>query len=401
MNTLFLSCLYPKEFEDQIRKSSKIGIDNAANNFQWALLSGLDYYFSKLVVLTQPVIGSYPLRYKKIYLNSDMFSHKEGSKGFLIGFINLPLLKLIFKTFSLAKFLNKNSLLENTNLIIIYSIHTPFLFVASMIKKKYPNIKFCLIVPDLPEYMSESKNLFYLFFKKIDSFLIKKYLKDIDSFVLLTDSMHEMLNVEDRPWVRIEGIYNDLSINQQYDKENFKTILYSGSLASRYGIDILINAFKNIRDDNFRLWICGAGEYQDELEKVIKDDKRIVFFGQIKREDVLVLQRKATVLVNPRTSEGDYTKYSFPSKIIEYLASGTPTIINRLDGIPSEYYNYTFVPHDETSEALMNEILLVCSKSQEELNDFGKRARDFILYSKTAHVQCKKIKEINSIFFAK
>ena len=63
---------------------------------------------------------------------------------------------------------------------------------------------------------------------------------------------------------------------------------------------------------------------------------------------------------------------------MEYLASGTPCIINRLKGIPNEYFDYCFVPKDETLPALIETIIKVCTKEQSELNDFGIRAKNFI-----------------------
>ena len=64
------------------------------------------------------------------------------------------------------------------------------------------------------------------------------------------------------------------------------------------------------------------------------------------------MQHKATILVNPRTSEGEFTKYSFPSKTMEYLLAGKSVVINRIPGIPEEYFNYVYTPKDESIEAL-------------------------------------------------
>ena len=64
------------------------------------------------------------------------------------------------------------------------------------------------------------------------------------------------------------------------------------------------------------------------------------------------MQHKATILVNPRTSEGEFTKYSFPSKTMEYLLAGRCVVVNRLPGIPEEYYQYVYTPQNESVEAL-------------------------------------------------
>ena len=104
-----------------------------------------------------------------------------------------------------------------------------------------------------------------------------------------------------------------------------------------------------------------------------------------------VEQREATVLVNPRTSEGEFTKYSFPSKTMEYLASGTPCIMNKLKGIPQEYFKFIFFPENESVFELSQIIIEICKKEQSELNKIGELAKRFIFENKTPDKQCEKI----------
>ena len=55
-------------------------------------------------------------------------------------------------------------------------------------------------------------------------------------------------------------------------------------------------------------------------------------------------------------------QYSFPSKTMEYLASGTPSIAYKLEGIPSEYYPFIIFPESNDVESLHNSILKVYRK---------------------------------------
>lgn len=391
MNIIFLSGLFPDKLINEIENSSKGVIQYAANTLQCNLIKGL-YQYDKLKIINLPFIGSYPFLYKKSFLSTFNFEHIDGAKDINIGFFNLPVLKLFSRYYGIKRELIKtlSEKAEDTT-IILYSINSPFLQSAVDTKKLFPNIKICLIVPDLPEYMSDSKNIFYRTLKKIDSVIIKKCLKKVDSFVVLTDYMADALNLNSKPWVKIEGIFEPPINNKPIIKEKNITILYTGTLARRYGIMNLINAFTNIKASDYRLWICGEGDTRKEIEKIMNIDKRILYLGQRTHEEALVLQKKATVLINPRTSEGDYTKYSFPSKTMEYLASGTPTIIHRLKGIPEEYFQYCYVAEEENADGLKDTILKVCSKDQLELNEFGRKASNFILEKKNPITQVKKI----------
>ena len=78
----------------------------------------------------------------------------------------------------------------------------------------------------------------------------------------------------------------------------------------------LVQAFENVKGNNIELWICGSGDSEAAIREAASRDSRIKFFGLVDSQTALKMQRQATILVNPRTSEGEYTKYSFPSKTI-------------------------------------------------------------------------------------
>ena len=170
-----------------------------------------------------------------------------------------------------------------------------------------------------------------------------------------------------------------------------KIILYTGTLALRYGVLNLLEAFSRIKDENYRLWICGKGEGENEIKKRSQKDSRIKYFGQVLTDVVRRMQTEATVLINPRTNEGEYTKYSFPSKIIEYFASGTPTIMYKLNGIPEDYFDYCFTIDGETVDDLKKTIIKVCEMNNETLEAVGEKAQNFITEKKNAKFQSQKI----------
>lgn len=393
MNIIFVGSLFPKDREEEIRSRSKASVDYAANNLQWAIIEGLNFYYRNLILLTLPVIGTFPVNYSDFYFKESLFCYKQNKIGTCLGFINLPIIKHFHKEWRLKKTLKKIVHKSTNNTIIIYSIHSPFLKAAIKLKKKNEKIKICLIVPDLPQYMSGSRNPIYLLLKKIDSISINKCLKEIDSFVLLSDFMYEALNVKSRVHTRIEGIFPNNNFQSQDIKKinDIKSILYTGTLDHRYGILNLLNAFSSIQNINCELWICGHGNCKNEIIQRAQHDNRIKYFGIRPHSEILIMQQKATVLVNPRTSEGEFTKYSFPSKTMEYLASGTPCIMHKLPGVPEEYFEYVYLSEKEDAEGLKNTIITVLNKTQNELDEFGKKASEFIIQNKNPIAQVKKI----------
>lgn len=392
-NVFFIGSFYPIDRENEIRSDSKTGLDYAANNFQWALISGLDEFYSNLKLISEPNIGAFPFNYKKLFFRKSIFRHKDNSSDdYCLSFINFPILKLLFKRISLFNFLKNNIDRNNEGTIIIYGLHSPFLNAAVKIKNKNKKIKLCVVVPDLPQFMSENKNFIYLFLKRIDDFFIKKCLKEIDSFVLLNELMVDELKVNNRPWVLIEGIYKVEEKEIIKDsKEKNKTILYTGNLDERYGIKILVDAFSLIQDKSYRLWIRGNGSSLNYVKEKAKTDYRIQYFEQMSKNELSMLQHRATVLINPVPSFQDFTKYFFPSKTMDYLASKTPTIMTKIEGVPKEYFEYVYLIESENAEGVKETIIKVCNKDEKELVEFGKKAANFIIEKKNHIVQAKKV----------
>ena len=391
MEYILLFGLFPENYKSEIEKQSIGNIQYAANALQWSLVRGFDY-FKKVQIINLPYVGSYPNTSKKLYMPTFKFSHIEEANDINVGFLNLQYVKHYFRYLAAKKALNK-SIKDSKNIITIlfYSLNSPFLKAAIDLKKKFDNVKICLIAPDLPEFMSDKMNFSYRVFRFIDSRIIDRHIHEVDSFVFLTDNMAKALQVENKPNVTIEGIFDPLISFQTSRTKQQKTILYTGTLAQRYGILYLLDAFSKISDKEYKLWICGDGDTNEIIKEAAKTDYRILFMGLKPHSEILELQQCATVLVNPRTSEGEFTKYSFPSKTMEYLASGTPTVLFKLEGIPSEYFNHCFVVEAETSEALKNKIIEVCEMDEKIRSDFGFKAKSFIFENKNPKIQCEKI----------
>ena len=126
-------------------------------------------------------------------------------------------------------------------------------------------------------------------------------------------------------------------------------------------------------------------------KKQSKTDSRIIYLGRVDRIEALSLQKNAAVLINPRQNNEEFTKYSFPSKNLEYLSSGVPLIAYKLDGIPDEYDEFYIRPADNSAQALAECIEKVIGMPQEERLAFGKKAQVFVNENKNYIVQTKKI----------
>lgn len=364
-------------------KSKSFYFDYPGNVFQNAVIEGLDS-ISQVTIITAPNIK----RYKGCLLKSSRFSHNGTSEDVCLSELDIPGIKEIISALNFRKRLRK---VRATDAIIIYSTSFPALYAASYLKRKNPSVKIINIITDLPEYMSSGNNFIYRALKSIGIKLYNKYSKNLDGYVLLAPKMIERLPNRNIPWIQLEGIYVSPPNKKTQFTRKDKTILYSGALESKYGIVDLLDAFEMIDDKEYKLYLCGVGTAVETIKERSSKDTRIQYLGQLDHDVVKNLQSQVSLLINPRPSKDDYTMYSFPSKTIEYMASGTPVLMTRLRCLPKEYCQYLYFIEKETPDGIRDKIVSFFDTPKSERNAIGNKASEFILKNKTANVQASRI----------
>lgn len=400
MDVLCLMGLFPKEYESTILKNSKGGVQNAANKFQWAIVNGLDGIENvQFKIVNSLYIGSYPKRYKELKIPSFKFSHSDNAKDINVGFTNLTMLKNYSRYKGIKKQIDewakeKN---EDQKVLLAYAMTSPFVEILNYVKRKYPHIICCLVVPDLPEFMNASsmEKSLYKKAKKLQINHFKRNLKKVDCYVFLTKFMEEWFDWNVKYTV-VEGISSKTKVDLEKPdqiKEKRKSILYAGMIEEKYGVVDLVKAFMRIDNDEWSLELFGNGSSVNTIRELSKNDSRIHLRGLVPNAQVLREQKEVELLVNPRNDTQSFTKYSFPSKVIEYMGSGTPMIGYKLSGMPEEYKKYFYCVNN-TENGLYDTLKMAMELSSKERNEMGVRAQEFIVTKKTAVVQCKKIVEM-------
>ena len=362
MNVLFLGQFYPKGIIENIVEDTrgKVGFSN--HNFEMSLISGFSKHRDvNLRILTAPMVFSFPHNNKNAFIRKVSYIENNYSVN-SIGFCNIAVINKFYQKWVLTKAIIKEIETFGGDEITIV-VNTPSLTLSSALFKSLSDItgkkiKTVLIVPDVPECMIKMsgkmnlKNRIVQLLNKRNAQLSLRY----DKYVYLTEAMNDFYQAKSNDYIVIEGLIDDSKVKIEYTPPKFEgnkeIILYTGTLRRIFGVMNLIEAFKKAEIADAELWICGSGECASEIEQIAKNNASIKFYGLVSSQKALELQSKATILANPRSSEGEYTKYSFPSKTIEYLLAGRTVIMNRLPGVPLEYDNYIEYPDDESIESL-------------------------------------------------
>jgi glycosyltransferase involved in cell wall biosynthesis len=385
LNFHFYNTLCSKKTYDFLFKEHGVNSGNAAQNFFGLIAEGLNVNLNSISVNSVLPINFKEQR-KIFWKSSKEIENNIQFKSF--PFVNLPLFNnLIGSIFIFFELVLKRDFYKSNNIVIVdflrLSINLPVYLVC-----KLRGIRILVIVTDLPGESVKAQNL-------------KSKLRDIFIFsfnysfyVCVTEELNKVVNKKNRPNVIIESFANvkfkELK-NDITEKYSERIIVYAGGLYERYGIKILIEGFKMIEDSRLRLWLFGVGPYINAIKEHSKTDNRIEYKGVIPNEELIQILTKATLLVNPRPSHENFTKYSFPSKNLEYMSVGTPLITAKLPGIPEDHYPYIYFIEDETKTGIYNTLNTILERSDEELHEFGRRCKDFTLNEKNNIIQTKKI----------
>ena len=212
--------------------------------------------------------------------------------------------------------------------------------------------------------------------------------KIADGFGLITEYLQTPMEVGDRPYFVLDVVADEqapLAIGKDRIENVF---LYTGGVYARFNVDTLIDAFSCLPEAT--LWLCGR---QEGMEERLKKSPNVKYFGEVPFEQLQSYREKCSYLISPRQPTGTYTKYSFPSKIAEYLSSGKPTAGYLLEGIGEEYYPYIYPLTGRDAKSLADDLKGLLASDYAALSDRAAEARKFLLTQKTGKAQARKIIE--------
>lgn len=393
MRLFWVSCLCSSSTFDELFKELKNKPEVSIQHYLALLISGLSNNGIKNTTLCDRQISRGNGRlfwrgYKEQDNNDHIIEY--------LPFISIPVVSQIVRFCAVIIKLIGYLLRREKPQLVICDVMRFWVSTPALLFGKIFGVKMVGFAADIPQmYLHQYKgNISWIHSlqRKFYSSITTHY----DAYIELSSYMDEHINPKNRPMIVVEGLVDSTSVVNHQDRQierqtssNNIILMYTGGLYEKYGVKMLIDAVASRKDSKIELWLLGKGELEEYLSTL--NNANIKYFGYCPHDKVVTMQQQADFLINPRFSNEDYTKYSFPSKIMEYLVSGTPVISTRLKGIPDVYFNYIIPIEEETVEGLSVVLDQILQMDTDELNTLGNKGRDFVLKNKNNSVQAKRI----------
>lgn len=297
----------PSTYENQIE-----GCSVAGNRFQNNLISELSIKHTVYVL-------SY-LSYEIDERIVEELQHLSGNTEYIYGRKS--------RVSSLARYRKAvHSKLTQVDQFISYNPSYAWLYEA--VNANNRGVKSILILADYAPSKS-CRGLLHKIYSMVQMHDIKRYKKVVG----LSESSRDIVR-KDQGFVCVEGglARETFDYFSKFKGDSSKKrFMYAGTLKKANGVDLLLNAFLEYNDPESELWITGSGPLKHIIETYSTRDKRIIYFDKLEYPDYLEKLEETTVLINPRNMGFPENTYNFPSKIIEYLATGKTIISTKFPG---------------------------------------------------------------------
>ena len=282
---------------------------------------------------------------------------------------------------------------KNNGFIIVDGTNLIQMLALLHFRKKVKKLALVTDVPNMITVIGHKKmsKIRYFFQLIYDNFTLKVVNK-FDGYIFLTESMNELLNPQKKPYIVIEGSVDTSKVYKQKQPTDTFNVVYAGGLYKSFGIDKLINSFSRFEEnDKIKLFLYGNGPIVENYSKQDYINDKVQYMGVVSSDEIVKIEAEADLLINPRPSNLEFTKYSFPSKTLEYMSSGTAFLTTKLKGIGKEYFKYLLVIDDETEYGIYKSIRNAYLMEQKELTELGNKAKKFVETQKNSYHQCVRL----------
>jgi glycosyltransferase involved in cell wall biosynthesis len=273
--------------------------------------------------------------------------------------------------------------------VLVHGTHTPFM-IAAVLAKIIFRLQIGILLTDQHGNEVKSDGLLGRLSRRIDTLLMSLLLHRFDTYFCLSSTFitkYKLTNALVIPGI-LSNQFKESVLTNKIDKpaDGRFRVVFAGGVTVDNGVDRLIEAVEISSIPNLDVTIYGKGELVQVVKDAASRTQRIAYGGILHGDDLTRALLSADVLINPRPTDNEYAQNSFPSKLIEYLATGVPTLTTSLVSIPEEINDCFFYADGDDAKSLSLALLNLYETSREERLQTGTRAQESVarLYGEEA-----------------
>ena len=357
------------------------------NRFAWSLVRALRANGADVRLISVASVSDYPGNAALLWPLRRF--QQDDVDGLLLPFVNLTILKHVTRWLACWLFAVPELRRHRPDWLLVHGVHSPFLWFA-VAARRLVGFGVAVVLTDPPGVPVATDGRTKNFLRRLDRTVVTGALRRCDAVIPLALP----LAVDFAPGVPhlvVEAILDaEATPPDETQPPGPASLVCAGGLHEAYGVRNLVEAVRGLPDPELRLFLYGKGHLEGWIREQHAQDSRIAAPRVLAPEELAGVYVSATVLVQPRQLDQGFVPYSFPSKLVEYLASGTVVVSTRLPSIPEDYQDVV-VWADDSVEGLREALSQVLSWEPEQRAQFGREAAVFIRHTRTQEIQGARI----------
>jgi len=363
------------------------GASTAGNNFQLGIIESLTGSSGNVRV---DALALYPIapfpRDPTICLRHSTATISSTASVRRVGFVNLPILKQLTQTLSLISEGTRLTWRRKYDCVLAYNMYPQVGISARWIGRLF-KIPVVAILADLPIDPSPNRAWFSRIPVVVFNWITERLIRRCKSVIVLNRRAADKYAPQARYMVLDGAVTVDKALPLPSPSNSGGTfprrVVFTGALVDYNGIVELIAAMRSVRTKDVVLDIYGNGPLKTLAQSASDTMPNVRYHGRLGSDAIAEVQRNAFLLVNPRPVNDPISEVTFPSKLLEYMLSGTPVLTTRLNSLTDEYDGKLYLLDDGSASSIARAIDDLAAKPPEELRRTASKARSFILDERT------------------
>lgn len=368
----------------ELEANSLSGVSIAGNRMQLGLIYALTSQPGGVIVdaVTVLPIASLP-KDPSVWIRDAVIDIGESKAARRVGFLNVPVLKQFTQIVAVLWAGTKLATAHKYDYVLTYNMFPQVGLPARWIGRLFAIPIVCLLADPPVDHLPNRRGLSKVLRRAYEG-LTSRLIGACAGVIVLNDLAADRYAPQ-AARLLMDGAVDVVRAPASIGKERGgpRRVVFTRALVDYNGIVELVEAMRLVRCEDLVLDIYGDGPLAELASDAARTNARINYHGRVSGDAIAEIQSDAFLLISPRRIHDPVSEVTFPSKILEYMLSGTAILTTRLNGFTHEYDDKVFFVNDDSAPAIAAAIDDLAGRDADELRVTAARAREFVIMERS------------------